>query len=335
MNKMRTIMICAASTLLLSLSVAHGQEGVPPTADETVKAPVVTPNEQVTPEPEKNAAPMVKKIAEVRKNESGCLETGKSEIEEFSRSLRGSFEIGFLGVLDHQIQFGENTTYFSYNQDGGQDILFPITRLSLDMNLSPRHTLVLLYQPLDIVSREILDEAITIDQVTFAAGTAMEFRYSFPFYRVSYLYDFIENEIDELAIGLSLQIRNTTIEFLNLDGTQIVRNSNIGPVPIIKFRARHNNTDGSWYGTEIDGFYAPVSYINGSDNEVVGAILDASVRYGWQLMDAGEAFLNVRYLGGGAVGSSDDDGRGAADGYTKNWLHFLTVSVGLNYTLAQ
>lgn len=252
----------------------------------------------------------------------------------FAQSLRGSFEMGFLAVLDHQIQFGENTTYFSYNQDGGQDILFPITRFSLDFTLSPRHTLIFLYQPLELVTREILQETITIDEVTFNNGTAMEYRYSFPFYRVSYLYDLIEEDQDEVAIGLSLQIRNTTIEFLNLDGTQFVRNSNIGPVPILKFRGRHDNDDGSWYGAEVDGFYAPISYLNGSDNEVVGAIVDASLRYGWKLMPAGEAFFNLRYLGGGAVGTSDNES-GASDGYTKNWLHFLTMSVGLNYTLWQ
>lgn len=41
------------------------------------------------------------------------------------------------------------------------------------------------------------------------------------------------------------------------------------------------------------------------------------------------AFLNLRYLGGGAVGTSDDEGPG--DGYVRNWLHFTTVSVGLIY----
>ena len=32
-------------------------------------------------------------------------------------------------------------------------------------------------------------------------------------------------------------------------------------------------------------------------------------------------FLNVRYLGGGAVGTDEDRQRAQGDGYTRNWLH--------------
>lgn len=252
--------------------------------------------------------------------------------EEFGPSLKGTLESGFVAVLDHHIQFGEDGSNFAYNLDGGQDVLFFISRLSLDYKLSPRHTFVLLYQPLDLVTRERLGKDITVDGEVFTAGTAMEFRYSFPFYRISYLYDFIENETDELALGFSMQIRNTSIEFLNLDGTQLVRKDNIGPVPVVKLRGSHYYDDGSWIGFEADGFYAPISYLNGSDNEVVGAILDASVRYGWKLKSNSEAFINLRYLGGGGVGTSKDE-PAPSDGYVKNWLHLMTVTVGLNYTL--
>lgn len=52
-----------------------------------------------------------------------------------------------------------------------------------------------------------------------------------------------------------------------------------------------------WWGTEIDGIYAPISGVNGSSSEVTGALLDASLRVG----------------------------------YTKNWLHFITVSLGVDF----
>ena len=69
-----------------------------------------------------------------------------------------------------------------------------------------------------------------------------------------------------------------------------------------------------------------------SDNEIIGAILDASFRVGLRINDPMKAFFNIRYLGGGAVGTSDDND-GPGDGYVRNWLHFLTVSVGAVYTL--
>ena len=81
---------------------------------------------------------------------------------------------------------------------------------------------------------------------------------------------------------------------------------------------------------EADGIYAPVSYLNGSDNEIVGAILDASFRAGTRVR-RGDLFVNVRYLGGGAVGTGTDD-IGPGDGYVKNWLHFLIGTLGFVYT---
>ena len=76
--------------------------------------------------------------------------------------------------------------------------------------------------------------------------------------------------------------------------------------------------------------YAPVKYINGSDSDVVGAIIDFSLRYGIPLDQHKDLFFNIRWIGGGAQGtSSDDDGPG--DGYTENWLNFISFSLGLTW----
>ena len=45
----------------------------------------------------------------------------------------------------------------------------------------------------------------------------------------------------------------------------------------------------------------------------------------------GKLFNRMRLdLGGGAVGTNEDD-EGPGDGYTRNWLHFLTVTLGVNF----
>jgi len=248
-----------------------------------------------------------------------------------SFTLKGHLEMGFLAVASHKIQFSNDGTYFSYAKNGGQDNLFFINRLSLDWRLSRRSTLVFLYQPLSLVTRDLLENDLKVDGLVFPSGTPMEFTYKFPYYRVSYLYDFDPTPENELAVGLSFQIRNATIEFASLDGELFRSNHDVGPVPILKFRWRHVYDGGFWLGAEADGFYAPISVINGSDNEVVGAILDASFRGGIRLDKNVEAFLNLRYLGGGAVGTSEPDGPG--DGYVRNWLHFVTVTAGFSLAL--
>ncbi len=248
-------------------------------------------------------------------------------------ALKAHFELGWIGVLGHKVQFGKDGTYLDYVSQGGQDNLYQVSRLSLDLRLSRRSTLIFLYQPLALETKAILESALRVDGLDFPAGTPTRFVYRFPFYRVSYLVDLSKSPATELSVGLSLQIRNATIEFESLDGKLFRSNRNIGPVPILKLRWRHDFDSRLWLGAEADGFYAPVSYINGSDNEVIGAILDASLRGGLRLDKNVEAFVNVRYIGGGAVGSDDTPDWPSTDGYVRNWLHFLTFTAGFSLGL--
>jgi hypothetical protein len=240
--------------------------------------------------------------------------------------IRAVAELGFLAVLSHKIQIGKDGTYFDYVKEGGQDNLYAVGRMSLELELKRRHTFVFLYQPLDLVTSVALQRDVRIAGAAFPQGTPVELRYGFPFYRASYLYDLVKSPKHELSIGLSLQIRNATIDFKSQDGKIFTSNRNIGPVPILKSRGRYSFERGGFLGYEVDGFYAPISVINGSDNEVTGAIVDLSLRGGFALPAHGEMFLNVRYLAGGSVGQGDPTP--TYDGYTKNWLHFMTVSIG-------
>lgn len=234
-------------------------------------------------------------------------------------------EIGFLAPLAHTVQFSSDGTRFNYVKRGGQDVLFAFFRLQAETRLADRHFFTLLYQPLDIRTRVTLDRPLIVDGAIFHADSALATRYSFPFWRLAYLYDFVDGR-DELGVGGSLQIRNATIDFVSGDGALVRSNRDVGPVPLLKARARFALSESFWVGGEVDGIYAPIKYFNGGDTDVEGAFIDLSARAGLCLAGGAEAFLNVRYLGGGAEGTGDSDGFG--DGYVSNWLHFLTVSIG-------
>lgn len=244
-------------------------------------------------------------------------------------------EFGVLDPLQHRIQFGRNGTEFDYAKRGGQDVLFPTTRLSVEGSYKRRHSLIFLYQPIDIQTRETLRDDLLVDQVRFPAGTPVDFRYGFDFYRVSYLYNFLSHrQNDELSLGASLQLRNAIIDFTSADGLLRRSNRDVGPVPALKSRGRWHVGERAWLGYEVDGMYAPVKYINGGKSDVVGAIVDLSVRAGYNVARPIGVFANVRYLGGGATGTSKSDAaRGDSDGYTSNWLHFLTTTVGVEVKL--
>ncbi len=240
--------------------------------------------------------------------------------------IRPQLELGFLAVLSHRIQFGKQGTYFDLGKDGGQDNLFFVWRASVEAELGRQHLVTFLYQPLDLNTSVQLKNDLQVDEARFAAGTPLQMRYGFPFYRLSYMYDLFEDDRRELAIGVSVQIRNATIAFEAGGGEQLKSYRDIGIVPLLKARGRYQFESGVFLGFEVDAIYAPISGLNGSDNEVVGSLVDGSLRAGVKLPYRSEVFLNVRYLGGGATGQSDPEE--FSDGYTRNWLHFLTVSLG-------
>jgi hypothetical protein len=190
-------------------------------------------------------------------------------------------EVGFLSVLSHHIQLGQNGNYFNYVKDGGQDVLFPTTRFSVEVDVNKRNTFILLYQPLRIETQAFLRNDVVFNDVTFRGSSGIKCLYNFPFYRFSYLRELTRNnEKFNFAIGGSLQIRNATISFESTDGEHYTDNRGIGPVPALKIRSKLKLNKCFYSEFEADGIYAPVSYLNGSDNEIVGAILDASLRFG-------------------------------------------------------
>ena len=245
--------------------------------------------------------------------------------------LFANAELGFLAVVAHTIQLSEGNSTLDYVNEGGQDTLFNLAKLSLDFELNPQHKLVFLYQPLTLSGTAVTERDLKIDNIDFPTGTPMRFLYDFPFFRGSYLYDFDPSPDEELAAGISLQIRDATIEFASLNGERLVSNRNIGPVPILKFRTRRRVpgwSDKFWWGAEVDGFYAPISVLNGSTNDVIGAILDANVRAGWDINPQNSIFVNLRYVGGGAVGTSSDP-TGQGDGFNENWLNTVGLTLGV------
>lgn len=258
-----------------------------------------------------------------------CSASAAMAAEEPAR-LALHAELGSLYVAYHTIQLDRGGSEIDYIDDLGQENLVPFARLAADLRLGGSHVITLMYQPLEIESRRTLARDLVIDDATFAAGSAVRARYSFPFARVSYLYDFWEGE-DELGLGVSLQLRNAIIEFEEIGGDTFRSRRDVGPVPVLKFRWRQSVSPRWFVGAEVDGFYAPIKYLNGGDSDVVGAIVDASVRAGVELRQDAEAYLNLRWLGGGAEGGGEDDDN-PGDGYNENWLSFIALSLGLSYT---
>ena len=234
-------------------------------------------------------------------------------------------ELGLLAPVAHTVQFGSDGDELDYVREGGQDNLFPFARPTAALEWR-RQRFTLLWQPLDLRSTVVLDRDLRVDDRTFPADQPLDLRYGFSFWRLSWGHDVLAREQTSLRLGLGLQIRNATIGFTTVDGQLSETNRDVGPVPLLELEWRRAFDDGGFVEVEADGFYAPIKYLNGRDVDVVGAIADIQVRTGLLLAEPMSAFVGLRYLGGGASGTGTPDGTG--DGFTSNWLHFLTLTVG-------
>lgn len=251
--------------------------------------------------------------------------------------LNLEYENGWVKVLSHTLQFGEDGTEFDFVEQGGQDILFPFERFTADLEFLEKHHVVFLYQPLTVETKVQQREELTFNDTVFATETdedsVLNVKYGFPFWRISYLYDFLENEDYYFSAGLSLQLRNASIVFENYDGSKVTVNQNLGPVPIIKIKAAYFFDNGIYLETDADGFYASSAFINGADFNFEGSVFDISGRVGFELKDSLNTFINIRYLGGTANGTSQYESTrwsesGQSENYTSNILNTATFTLG-------
>lgn len=246
-------------------------------------------------------------------------------------------EVGFLKSLFHTIQIGEDTYRFNYITEGGQEILLPYTRVEVETVISARHEVNFLYQPLTLKTKTRVDAdgGILIDNVTFADDTPLDLSYGFDFYRGTYRYRLLDREGWEFAAGVALQIRNASIRFDGFDaaGREVrVISQDLGPVPVISLALRRETAGGLFFEATADGFYAPVRFLNLSDVDVIGWLYDGAFRLGVPFHPRAEAYLSLRFLGGGADGTGGErrfwTQSRATPRYTYNNLNLGVLSIG-------
>lgn len=256
----------------------------------------------------------------------------------FSVSLEA--ETGMVKVFSHTYRVGPSpaNTTFDFVTMGGQEILFPFSRLSAELLIADRHSIRFLYQPLEIATQSVARSAFTIDSVTFAKDSPVDIVYSFPFYRTTYLFDLLKND-NFLGVGAAIQLRNASIRFNGFDASgHEVRtvSQNLGIVPALAVAGTFSLPGSFFAGFEATGIYASSALFNGANFQFEGSILDASVRVGRRFTNGVEAFLNARFLGGSAAGVSqypDQYWTESQDNETANYLSTGSLTLGAKLKL--
>jgi hypothetical protein len=128
---------------------------------------------------------------------------------------------------------GDQGTLFSMKDD-----LIPKTkifyRIRVSYTIKTRHTLSLLYAPLEIKSDGNVSNDILFEGVTFPANTDLAGTYKFNSYRLTYRYDIVLKPKFEFGLGFTAKIRDASIALAS--ATMESEKTNVGFVPIINFR---------------------------------------------------------------------------------------------------
>jgi hypothetical protein len=119
--------------------------------------------------------------------------------------------------------------------------------------------------------------------------------------------------------------------FETIDGSKFVGNQNLGPVPVIKLYSKYIFNNGLYIEADIDGLYATSNWFNGVDYDFTGSILDANLNLEFILSNSLDTYINLRYLGETAEGTSQDTETSLSDRYTSNNLSTFILSIGFNF----
>ncbi|MHC1705066.1 MAG: hypothetical protein AB9846_14240 [Tenuifilaceae bacterium] len=122
-------------------------------------------------------------------------------------------------------------------------------RLRASYTIKTRHTLSLLYAPLEVKSEGSVPSDISFAGELFPANSEIKATYKFNSYRLTYRYDFVQKPKFDFGIGFTAKIRDARIA-LESNGLSAEK-SNVGFVPIINFRLLWKLNDN--LGLLIDG----------------------------------------------------------------------------------
>lgn len=202
---------------------------------------------------------------------------------------------------------GNTGTLFSLKNDlESKSTIF--IRLRAGYTIKDRHTISVLYAPLEVKSSGLSNKEINFEGVIFPTNTNLNAIYRFNSYRITYRYDIVKRKKIEFGLGFTAKIRDAEIALTsqNLASSK----KNVGFVPIINFRLhwKLNNK----IGVLLDGDALAAPQGRAEDVLLAGT---------YQISDQFMVRCGYRILEGGA----DND-------EVYNFTLFHYASFGLSYT---
>jgi|TARA_B110000046_G_scaffold165255_1_gene181414 hypothetical protein len=182
-------------------------------------------------------------------------------------------------------------------------------RLRASYTVQSRHTISLLYAPLEIKSAGRVPHKISFNGVLFDADTELNSIYKFNSYRLTYRYHLITRTKIVLGVGFTAKIRDANIHLYSTK--QTTERTSIGFVPIINFNLWWKINDPWGLILNGDALIAPQ-----------GRAEDIQLAVTYQYADHLSFRMGYRMLEGGTESNS-----------AYGFVLFHYASVGFSYTL--
>lgn len=180
----------------------------------------------------------------------------------------------------------------------------PYFRISAAYTWNERHRIHALYAPLKIVGTGRLDESVSFQGTSFAAGELTRALYRFDSYRVGYRYKVYDSDSWQVWLGATIKLRDANIALSQ--GATKANRANTGPVPLLSAHVRKSITPQWSIILDAEGLAAPQ-----------GRALDAAAKVRYQFQNGAGVSAGYRMLEGGADNKKV---------YTFAWIHYGLVS---------
>ena len=184
-------------------------------------------------------------------------------------------ETGAVATAYNNVRIpGDQGTLFSFKDDLISKTEF-FYRIRASYTIKSRHTLTLLYAPLETVSTGNVTNDIFFEGVTFPANTDLTGTYKFNSYRLTYRYEIVIRPKFEFGLGFTAKIRDAKISLASA-GLESEK-ANVGFVPIINFRMLWKPYEKFGILVEGDALAAPQGR---AEDVLVAATYKVSDRFG-------------------------------------------------------
>lgn len=182
-------------------------------------------------------------------------------------------------------------------------------RVELTWNFLHRHSVRVVYAPINFSGSGVFDEPVRFAGGTFAPNVLTDSDYKFDSYRLTYRYLFYESDRWRWRIGATVFVRDADVRLRQPGVT--TSDSDVGVVPLLSASTEYTIAP-RWVAlVDFDGLIAPQ-----------GRAIDAAVKIRYDLSDRWYVTAGYRVFEGGV-----DNGERFAFG----WYNFAVVSVGARF----